>query len=138
MSVFKWTSERSDAALALSLGLTEAETAQRARVCQRTIARWKKIPAFEEEVDRLTLMTGIAGKAQRMLIAKRIIRDLVKKDKPTEKDLLDWMKYAQNEAEGIKLNLAGELAALIAADLPVAGSGSDGDGAKEDSTKPDA
>jgi hypothetical protein len=52
-------------------------------------------------------MIGIASRAYRLQIANRVIHQFVKDDEPakTEKDLLDWLKYAQGETDGVKLDL---------------------------------
>jgi transposase len=110
MSAFQWTEKATNAALALADGRTQEEVADIAGVTDRTIRRWLALPEFGEEVDRLTLITGIARKAERLKIAKRMTRRL---ENFTEKDLLDWLKYAQSETEGIRLGLAPELAALL-------------------------
>ena len=138
MKQFKWTSKRSDAALALSMGKTEEETAQEVGVARSSITRWKKEIEFAVEVDRLTLMTGIASKAERLRLAKKMIAKQLEKEVPTEKDLLDWVKYAQSETDGVKLNLIGELAALFTDGASVAGSGQAGSQADPDTEEPDA
>lgn len=132
MAGFEWNRKRSDAALALSFGKTNREVAEEVKVNERSIYRWLNEPEFAAEVDRLTLMTGIAGKAERLRIAKRMIKDMIAKDKPTEKDLLDWIKYAQSETDGVKLNLFGELTAVLAANASMAGSGQAGSIPEED------
>ena len=80
---------------------------------RRTVARWVADPEFSAEVDRLTHMTGIAMRAERLRIVMRVVRQKTKDGVAvTEKDLLDWLKYAQGETDGVKLDLA----ALIAPD----------------------
>ena len=131
-SVFKWTEKTNQAALSLAAGATVAEAADKAGVTDRTVYRWQLEPQFSEEVDRLTFLTGIANKAERLRMAKRVI---VKLGINTNKDLLEWLKFAQSETDGIKLDFAGLYAALHADDAPVAGSGQGGDGAAADSGK---
>lgn len=118
MAVFKWTSKRGEVAILLSQGYTIGETAHKTEVAERTIYNWKNNPAFAEEVDRLSLMTDIAGRAERLRLAKRIMRKL---GVETNKDLLEWLKYAQSETDGAKLNLA----SLFETAASVAGSGQD-------------
>jgi len=120
-AVFKWNERRSNAAIYLSMGYTGKETAKKAGVGERTIYEWKKHPEFSAEVDRLSLMTDVAGRAERLRIAKRMIRKMKNKSK---KDLLEWLKYAQSETDGIKLDLA----ALAEAAALMADSGSGGTG----------
>jgi hypothetical protein len=122
MSPFKWTPKRSDAAVLLAEGYTVDETAKEVEVSDRTIARWKTDLDFAAEVDRLSLMVGIANRAERLRLAKKIIRRLVEKQIPTQKDLLEWLKYAQGETDGVKLDLT-----ALYEDAPsLAGSGQDG------------
>jgi len=125
ISVFEWTDERCKAAVALAEGKTQEETAAEINVTDRTIRNWLADERFAAEVDRLSLMVGIASRAERLRLANRIIRQKVKGGiAETEKDLLDWVKYAQSETDGIKLQLA-QLAAQSEANPSVADSGSD-------------
>ena len=128
-SVFRWTEKANVAALSLAQGETQVEAAEKSGVTSRTLRNWLAIPEFAEEVDRLTFLTGVASKAERLRMAKRVI---VKLGINTNKDLLEWLKFAQSETDGIKLDFAGLYAALHADDAPVAGSGQGGDGAAAD------
>lgn len=119
-SVFQWGKKQEIAAIALANGETQAEAAEKAKVTDRTIRNWLDVPEFAEEVDRLTFLTGIAAKAERLRMAKRIIAKL---DNNTEKDLLDWLKYAQGETDGVKLDLAELLTSIAQDDKPMAGGG---------------
>lgn len=121
MSAFGWGEKQTSAAIALANGDTQLEAADKAGVSERTIRRWLLLPEFAEEVDRLTFLTGIAHKAERLRVAKRVIKAL---DEKTERDLLDWLKYAQSETDGIKLDFAELYAAIHANDNKVADSGS--------------
>ena len=71
-------------------------------------------------MDRLSLMVGVSSRAERLRLAIRVVRAKTNGDVPeTEKDLLDWLKFAQSETDGIKLDLT-KLAALGEADSSVA------------------
>ena len=124
ISVFTWNDSREKAAIALSEGRTQKESAERAGVTDRTIREWLSHPDFASEVDRLSLMVGVALRAERLRIVHRVIRQMIKDDGnvPTEKDILDWLKYAQSETNGVKLDLAA--LAENAASLADSGSGS--------------
>jgi hypothetical protein len=117
MRPWKWTHKREKAALALAQGHTEAEAAEEAGVIDRTIRHWKCRPEFVAEVDRLSLMVGIASRAERLRIAMRVARKRAKDgiEIETKKDLLDWLKFAQSETDGAKLDLAAIFAAMEAA-----------------------
>lgn len=113
-SAFQWTEARTKVALALAEGKTQAQAAAEADVVDRTIRTWLQDPEFSAEVDRLSLMTGVASRAERLRVVKRVIRQKVKDDQfiKTDKDLLDWLKFAQSETDGIKLDAAKILAAI--------------------------
>lgn len=127
MSVFQWTPDKSAAAVMLAEGYTYKQVGAEIKKSEKTIQRWMADLEFSVEVDRLTLMVGIASRAERLRLAKRVIRQ---QDHGgmiiTDKDLLDWLKFAQSETDGIKLNLAALDSALGSDDASVADSGSRG------------
>lgn len=118
MIVFKWTKSAEGAAISLASGDTREAAAISAGVGVATIYRWLQIPEFSEEVDRLTFLTGVAAKAERLRLAKRVTKQLGIR---TEKDLLDWLKYIQGETDGIKLDFTELLAAVTTNGDKVAG-----------------
>jgi hypothetical protein len=92
----------------LAEGQTNRETAKEVGVVERTIERWRADIDFMAEVDRLTHMVGIATRAERLRIAMRVIRQRMRLKEnfpPSKKDLLDWLKFAQSETDGVKLDL---------------------------------
>jgi hypothetical protein len=123
MSGFKWDENKQLAAVALAEGHTRQEVADSTSVDVRTIYRWCADPEFSAEVDRLSLMVGIASRAERLRIAMRAVRQAVKEDGriDTTKDPLEWLKFAQSETDGIKLDLT----AISEALAPVADKGQD-------------
>jgi hypothetical protein len=128
---WQWNEKRSAAAIALAEGKTEQETADLLELERKTLWNWKQVPEFAAEVDRLSLMVGISSRAERLRIAMRVAQQKVKDDKiDTEKDILDWLKFAQSETDGIKLDLT-KLAAFGEADAFMADSGSAGDSPEE-------
>jgi uncharacterized protein YerC len=131
MAEFEWTKKKQNVAIFLADGFPVVEVSEKTGVSERTIYRWKNDIEFQSEVDRLSLMVGIANKGERLRLAKKIIRGLEKKQHPTQKDLLEWVKYAQSETDGIKLDIA----SLIDAATSLAGSGSDGDNSEKESEK---
>ena len=122
MSQFKWNAKKSQAAVLLAEGYTINETADTVGVSEKTVDRWLGDIDFSLEVDKLSLMVGVASRAERLRIAKKMIRGLAKKQVPTHKDLLEWLKYAQGETDGIKLDLT----PLYDAIAPMAGGGQSG------------
>jgi hypothetical protein len=127
MSVYQWTPDKSAAALMLAEGHTYKQVGKEIGKTEKTIYRWMTDMEFSVEVDRLTLMVGIASRAERLRLAKRVIRQ---QDHGgvviTDKDLLDWLKYAQSETDGVKLQLTSLATALGSDDASVADSGSSG------------
>ena len=121
---FEWNEKRTAAAIALAQGRTEQEIADTLELERKTLWNWKQVPEFAAEVDRLSLMVDIAGRAERLRIAMRVARQKVREDGvDTDKDLLDWLKFAQSETDGVKLDL-NKLAAVFATDSFMADSGS--------------
>lgn len=123
MSDFKWTRKREKAALFLAQGYNQRETSELVGITRRTVERWYSNLDFQCEVDRLTHMVGIASRAERLRIAMRAVRQFVHEGGvKTKRDVLDWLKFAQGETDGIKLDLA----AIVEALGPLADSGPDG------------
>jgi hypothetical protein len=129
ISAFEWTEDRTKAACCLAAGGTQDEAATEAGVTDRTIRNWLQDVDFAAEVDRLSLMVGISSRAERLRLAMRVVKDktggnVVK----TDKDLLEWLKFAQSETDGIKLDITKLAAALDTDEASVALGGSAGDG----------
>jgi Homeodomain-like domain len=114
---FRWSSKRTKAALALAEGQSQQAVADAIGVCRKTICNWLCVTAFAAEVDRLSCMIDIASRAERLRMVMRVVRQKVRADGTleTDKDVLDWLKYAQSETTGIKLGFSkGEVAELDA------------------------
>jgi hypothetical protein len=114
---FQWTSRRQKAALALAEGQSHQAVAEAIGVCRKTICNWLCVAEFVTEVDRLSCMIDIASRAERLRIAIRAVRQKVRADGTVEidKDVLDWLKFAQSETTGIKLGFSrGEVEAINA------------------------
>lgn len=106
-----WTEERAKACCMLAEGKSIAGVAKEIGCSTDTIDNWRGAPEFASEVDRLTLMTGIALPAHRMRIIKAAIDQRIAEDGTvlSKKDILEWMKLANEEMEGVRTTL---LAAL--------------------------
>jgi transposase-like protein len=115
MSSFKWSPKATIVAMALANGETHIEAATRADIADRTVRRWLESPEFSAEVDRLTLLIGIATRAERIRLAMRVVRQKTQADGTieTKADTLDWLKFAQSETDGSKSDLAEQLAAIL-------------------------
>ena len=114
---FHWSSKRHKAALALAEGQSQQAVADVIGVCRKTICNWLCVTEFAAEVDRLSCMIDVSSRAERLRMVMRVVRQKVRADgtPETEKDLLDWLKYAQSETTGIKLGFStGEVAELDA------------------------
>lgn len=114
VSVFTWDDKKSRAATLLAQGNLQQAVADECGVNEKTIRRWLADMAFAAEVDRLSLMVGIASRAERLRIAMRVIKQKIddKTGVETEKDILEWLKFAQGETDGIKLDLT-KIAAAV-------------------------
>lgn len=104
---FEWTPKRTAAAMALAQGDTREQVASDVGVTRKTIYNWLLAADFAAEVDRLSSMVDISSRAHRLRLAMRVVRSKVQDDVPqTDKDLLDWLRFAQSETQGVKLDLA--------------------------------
>lgn len=89
----------------LAEGFTIKEAAKDLGVNEKTIDRWKRDIEFCKKLDEVTLTVGMAIKAERLRMTNRVIQKLASKRKLTNKDLLDWLKFAQSETDGSKMNV---------------------------------
>lgn len=120
ISGFEWNKKREIAAFSLATGETQKEAAEMAGVSEKTIYNWLTNAEFSAEVDRLSLMIDIASKAERLRLARRVVRQKLDQEVLSDKDLLDWLKFAREEVEGIKLDI--DLTAILQNVAPMAGS----------------
>lgn len=113
-----WTKERSEAAVSLASGATQAETALLVGVTPRTIRYWVADPDFSAEVDRLSLMVSIASRAERLREVMRVLKKRRDADGTltTDRDSLDWLKFAQSETDGAKIDFGKLTEALTQAE----------------------
>lgn len=113
-SRFAWDEQKSQAAVSLAHGFSKADVAQEVGVERSTVYYWLNIPEFAAEVDRLSTMIDVASRAERLRQTMRVLRSLTNEDGVlrTDKDALDWLKYAQSETDGAKLDFS-KLAELL-------------------------
>ena len=123
----EWDEQKSKVAILLSQGYTNKEAADEAGISDRTVYRWKEDIEFQQEINRLSLMVDIASRAERLRIAMRMVRNSLNSRQKSNKDILDWLKFAQSETDGVKLDLT----SLTTDDTSVAGSGQNGDEPEE-------
>lgn len=113
---FWWDDRRTKAAVMLASGSSKVATAQECEIDRVTLYHWLEHPDFAAEVDRLSLMVHISSRAERLRIAMRIAKARVGDDDSvpqSDKDLLDWLKFAQSETDGAKIDMS-KLAELLA------------------------
>ena len=97
----------------LAQGETKTLVSEELEIDRVTLYHWLEHPDFAAEVDRLSLMMHISSRAERLRIAMRVARARTRGEVPeTEKDLLDWLKFAQSETDGAKIDLS-KLAELL-------------------------
>jgi len=85
------------AAELLAEGHSQKKVAGMLGLSPHTIARWKRNNDFQALVDELSAATGIASKAERLRIAKRVVHQKMRTESWSKKDLLDWLKYIREE-----------------------------------------
>jgi hypothetical protein len=105
-SPFEWNPQRSQVAVELASGRSQQDVADEVGITKRTITNWMRHVEFAAEVDRLSLMVDVSSRAERLRIAMKAIRQSVKENQvATDRDVLDWLKFAQSETDGVKLDL---------------------------------
>lgn len=130
---FTWSDMKSKVAVELAKGLSPAEIIRENEditVSESTIYNWKQIPAFAMEVDKLTFMYGYGSKAERMRLINKAIRQYIRDDMidTGRTELIDWMREARMNVDGVRLDIAHMLAAVNDETGLVAGNGSEGSG----------
>lgn len=126
-AMVEWDEPHTFAAIALAEGKTQEQAGEEVGVTGRTIRNWLQNENFSSEVDRLSLMLGIASRAERLRLAKRVVREKTIGNKlQTDKDVLEWLKFAQSETDGAKIDFTKLTAAFAEAETPVANSRSGG------------
>lgn len=110
-----WDETRTKAASLLAAGHSKLSVADEVGVARATIYNWLDDPEFAEEVDRLSIMIGIASRAQRLRYANKTVISRLNEDGSlqSDKDVLDWLKFAQSETDGAKIDMS-KLAELLA------------------------
>lgn len=103
-----WDETRTKAASLLASGHSKQYVADEVEVSRATIYNWLDDPEFAEEVDRLSIMIGIASRAQRLRYANKTVISRLNEDGSlqSDKDVLDWLKFAQSETDGAKIDLS--------------------------------
>jgi len=103
------TSTQRLAAELLAEGHSQRRVAEMLGLSPHTVARWKRNNDFQALVDELTAATGVAAKAERIRVAKQVVRQKMRSESWSKKDLLDWLRYIKEEtAEGspaVNINL---------------------------------
>ena len=95
--VFKWTPQRKQAALLLSLGTKNyEEVAAEVRIHISTLWEWRKNPIFLKEVDRLTLENEQATRAG---LLRECLKGLNLKRNHIETDKNTHLHYVQAIAD---------------------------------------
>lgn len=123
---FIWNDLRSEVATMLAQGYEKTYIAEQVGISRITIYTWLKYPEFEEEVDRLSLMLGAASKAYRLRLINKAIRQFEEENGKLELNgstLLDYLKEARMQAEGVRLGIISELATIIEEDASLTGDG---------------
>jgi len=91
------TSTQRLAAELLAEGHNQKRVAEMLSLHPHTITRWKRNNDFQALIDELSAATGAASKAERIRIAKRVVRQKMQSESWSKKDLLDWLRYIREE-----------------------------------------
>lgn len=96
------------AALLLARGFNSTLVAEVLKVSRTTLYRWKEDTDYLVLVDELTKDHDLSIRGWRLRFAKRALRDTVARreqaDLPlSDKDPLDWLKFAREETEGMRI-----------------------------------
>lgn len=102
-----WSEKVTNAAIMFAEGYTREEIAEKIGIPARSLSRLRALPEFMDEVVRLSYMVGVANRAHRLQMVNRVIRQKMQVDGTisTDKDSLEWMKFAQSETDGAKIDL---------------------------------
>ena len=111
----KWTKKKNAFVEMAAEGEKIVDIARKLDMSIHTAYHWNENPVIREEINRLSLMFGIASKAERVRIAKRVVRQKLLGDHVrTKKDILDWLKYVAKETEDVHLHFADLIRSLAA------------------------
>lgn len=100
---FKWDEVTNEACRLLAIGKTQEYVAVQISVPRGTIAHWAVHPEFRNEMNRLTLITGLALRSERIRLAMQIIDKKIAGS--SKKDVLDWIKFLQSETDGARIDV---------------------------------
>jgi len=103
-----WNGPAAEIVTYLAAGYSDTDLQRKMGVSRMTTWRLRQVPEFAEELDKLTLVSGISARAERMRLAMRVVRKLEKDAFEKNKigdTLLDWVKFAQSETDGAQLSL---------------------------------
>jgi len=96
---YNLTDQQEHAAFCIASGMTRRDTATECGCGEATIYRWLRDEQFAAEVDRLTFLTGVAVKAERVRAMKKLIRSRMDEDGifDSKRDVFDWIKLLREE-----------------------------------------
>lgn len=92
-----WSERKETAARLILEGLRIKDIAPILGVSERQIYRWKNEAEFFHFQNEYLMNS----RGEYLLQAKREARDAIKKDKPSKRDMLDWLKFISAETDKI-------------------------------------
>jgi len=113
---FIWNELRDKAAALLAQGYQKTYVADQVGVSRKTIYNWLEQDDFQLAIDELSLMLGIASKAYRLRLMNQALQQFIDQNGTIDISgftLLDLLKEARMQTEGVKLGIVSELAPLI-------------------------
>jgi len=97
LAMARITSSQRYAAELLADGHSHKEVSEMLDISITTLNRWIRNPDFQSLVDELTVASGLAQKAERIRIAKQVVKQKMQSDRWSKKDLLDWLEFIRDE-----------------------------------------
>ena len=73
---YEWTDVKEKCAIKLAMGMKKTDIARQLSISRQSIYSWLEDVEFAQEVDRLSVMYGLASKAERMRIINAAARQL--------------------------------------------------------------
>ena len=110
-----WDEQKTQAAILLAQGYNHGVVSEEVNCNRTTIWRWMQNEEFAKEVDKLSLMYGVASKAHRMRLINQAIRQFIDENGTLDTGddtLLDYLKEARQQIEGVKLDIISQLTAI--------------------------
>ena len=116
---FNWTDDRTIAAVKTAEGWGKAAIEAEYGISGSTIWHWEQYDEYSKEVDKLSLMYGMASRAYRVRLLNKAIRQKIDESGNIDLDgvsFIDLIKEARMQTEGVRLDILSQIIAAIPAE----------------------